>query len=278
MKTISKTKELAAVCDQLATETFVTVDTEFVRESTYYPQLCLIQMAGTDVEALIDPLAEDLDLAPFFALMANQDVLKVFHAARQDIEIVYHLGQIIPAPLFDTQIAAMVCGFGDSVSYQNLARELAGAQIDKSSQFTDWSARPLSKKQLTYALSDVTHLRDVYVSLAAKLEENGRTHWLAEEMNILADAKTYVTHPEDAWKRLKLRVKSKKALGIMIALAAWREREAMRRNQPRQRVLKDDAIFDIAANAPTDAKALGKLRSVSENLARSDRAKGILHA
>ncbi len=278
MDVIDTTKALEKVCAELAGEPFITVDTEFMRESTYWPDLCLIQMAGAEHEVIVDPCADGIKLAPFYALMADQGVLKVFHAARQDIEIIHHLSGTIPAPLFDTQIAAMVCGFGDSVSYSNLAKQLAGADIDKSSQYTDWSARPLSKKQLKYALSDVTHLRTVYGELKAHLEETGRTHWLNEEMEILKDPATYVTEPEDAWKRLKLRVKSQRALAILIALAAWREREAVARNQPRQRILKDDAIYDIAGQAPKDRKELGRLRSVSEALAKSARADGILKA
>jgi len=226
MQLIRSTAELAELCRALAQDEFVAVDTEFMRETTYWPDLCLIQLAGAEHNGLIDPLAEGLDLSPFFDLMNNPEVLKVFHAARQDIEIMVHRSGVVPHPVFDTQIAAMVCGFGDQVGYEAIVRKLAKAQIDKSSRFTDWSRRPLSDKQLAYALSDVTHLRVVYAKLRVELEKSGREPWLREEMEILASPATYRTEPEDAWKRIKVRLRSKKQLGVLVQLAAWREREA----------------------------------------------------
>jgi ribonuclease D len=217
-----------------------------MRESTFWAQLCLIQMAGPGEAAIIDPFAAELDLSPFYRLMADEKVLKVFHAARQDIEIFVHQAGAVPHPIFDTQIAAMVCGYGDQVSYDQLVYRITGDQIDKSSRFTDWSHRPLSEKQIAYAISDVTHLRDIYLSLSAQLAEQDRTTWLDEEMAVLVDIETYRTHPEDAWQRLKLRVKKPRQLAVMQALAAWREREAQSRDVPRGRVLKDDAIYEIA--------------------------------
>lgn len=278
MQLIATTSELERTCAALAREPFVTVDTEFVRETTFWPELCLIQLAGDGIEAIVDPLAPGIDLGPFFGLMADERVLKVFHAARQDIEIVHHLSGIIPHPLFDTQIAAMVCGFGESVSYQNLAKRLAGQDIDKSSQFTDWRARPLSDKQLVYALSDVTHLRTIYASLAADLEASGRADWLEQEMDVLTAPATYNVAPQDAWRRLKMRVKSRKSLAILVEVAAWREAQAQQLNVPRQRVLKDDAIYDIANQAPRDRQALAKLRTIHDGIARSDRAEAIVGA
>jgi ribonuclease D len=213
---IETTAELKAACEIFAKSDFVTVDTEFLRESTFWPQLCLIQIASPDHEALIDPLAKGLDLKPFFDLMADASVVKVFHAARQDLEIVHHLGGIIPHPLFDTQVAAMVCGFGDSVSYDQLVQKITGKQIDKSSRFTDWSHRPLSQKQLDYALADVTHLRDIYASLKAELEREGRAHWLEDEMAVLETPETYDLHPDDAWTRMKMRVRKSSELAVLI--------------------------------------------------------------
>src|SRR4051812_12560612 len=250
MDIITTTEALRAFCAELAKDEFATVDTEFMREQTYWPELCLIQMAGADRQAIIDPMAGELDLEPFFALMANISVLKVFHAARQDIEIIFNKSGIIPTPIFDTQIAAMVCGFGDQVSYEQIVRRLARAQIDKSSRFTDWSRRPLSEKQLAYALSDVTHLRTVYEKLKMELERTGREPLLKEEMAILTSVSTYNTEPEDAWKRIKVRLRSKKQAGVLMAVAAWREREAQETNVPRARILKDDAIAEIAIQMP----------------------------
>ncbi|WP_186417442.1 ribonuclease D [Bosea sp. CS1GBMeth4] len=269
MDLITTTEELAATCSRLAAHPFVTVDTEFLRETTYYPKLCLIQIASPDEAVMVDPLAEGLDIAPFMALMGDQNVVKVFHAARQDLEIVWMLGRILPTPLFDTQVAAMVCGFGDSVGYEQLVNDLAKARIDKSSRFTDWSRRPLSEAQLVYAESDVTHLRDIYLALKADLERSGRASWVAEEMAVLNSPATYEVKPENAWQRLKGRLRKPKELAVLMELAAWREREAQQRDVPRQRVLKDDALMDIVQRAPRSAEALGELRSVPNGFERS---------
>ncbi|PZU92484.1 MAG: ribonuclease D [Chelatococcus sp.] len=269
MHLISTTAELAEACARLAKHPFVTVDTEFLRETTYYPRLCLIQLASPDEAVLVDPLAPDLDLAPFFGLMVDEAVVKVFHAARQDLEIVWMLGRVLPVPLFDTQVAAMVCGYGDSVGYEQLVNDLAKARVDKSSRFTDWSRRPLSEAQLVYAESDVTHLRDIYLALTADLDASGREAWVAEEMAVLTSPATYEVKPENAWQRLKGRVRKPKELGVLIELAAWREREAQSRDVPRQRVLKDDALMDIVQRAPRSVEALAELRSVPNGFERS---------
>jgi ribonuclease D len=278
MHLITTTEELKAVCDRLAAADFVAVDTEFMREQTFWPKLCLIQMAGPQDEVIVDPLAPSLDLEPFWALMANPDVVKVFHAARQDIEIVYGYAKRMPVPVFDTQVAAMVCGFGESVSYVSLVKKVTGKDLDKSSRFTDWSRRPLSEKQLVYALGDVTYLRDVYRHLRDDLQRTSRAHWLDEEMAGLTDVATYETKPEDAWKRLKLRVKNRKALAVLMELAAWRERLAQGQNVPRGRILRDEALYDIASQAPTSAEQLSQLRTLSEGFARSARAREIIDA
>jgi len=280
MDLISTTDALRQACERLAAHPFVTVDTEFLRETTYYPRLCLIQMAGPDPAdaVLIDPLAPDMDLAPFMALMGDRNVVKVFHSARQDLEIVWNLGQIVPEPLFDTQVAAMVCGYGDSVSYEQLANDLAKARIDKSSRFTDWSRRPLTDAQLTYALSDVTHLVKVYEALAAQLEKNGRLAWLDEEMAILSSPETYQADPENAWKRLAGRLRKSKEVAVLMEVAAWREREAQSRDVPRGRILKDDALIDLAVSAPRSVEALGRLRTIPNGFERSRTGADILEA
>lgn len=278
MHVITTTEELRSLCNRLAAADFVAVDTEFMREQTYWPKLCLIQMAGPEDEAIVDPLAQGIDLEPFWALMADPAVVKVFHAARQDVEIVYGCAKRMPTPIFDTQVAAMVCGFGESVSYVSLVKKVTGKDLDKSSRFTDWSRRPLSQKQLVYALGDVTHLRHVYRHLKDDLDRNDRTHWLQEEMSTLTDVATYDTKPEDAWKRLKLRVKNRKALAVLMELAAWRERMAQAQNVPRGRVLRDEALYDIASQAPTDAEQLAQLRTLSEGFSRSSRAREIVEA
>lgn len=275
---IETTADLAAACKELAKSEFITIDTEFLRETTFWPELCLIQMASPTTEVLVDPLAKGIDLAPFFELMANPNVLKVFHAARQDIEIIFHRGGLIPHPIFDTQVAAMVCGFGDSVSYDQLVGRTKGVQIDKSSRFTDWSRRPLSEKQLDYALADVTHLRDAYLYLKAELEREGRSSWLSEEMDILEARETYDLHPDDAWQRLKMRLRKPQELAILKYVAAWREREARSRNVPRSRVLKDDAIYEIAQQQPKDAEALSRLRTIPKGWERSAAGTAVLEA
>ncbi|ETA72548.1 MULTISPECIES: ribonuclease D [Mesorhizobium] len=278
MHVITTQKELETVLAAFEKSDFVTVDTEFIRETTFWPILCLIQMAAPGVTALIDPLSPDINLAPFFRLMANEAVVKVFHAARQDIEIIVHLGDLVPHPVFDTQVAAMVCGFGDSVSYDQLVQRITGARLDKSSRFTDWRHRPLSDKQLDYALADVTHLIEVYQHLSAELARENRAHWLNEEMDVLTSRETYDPHPEDAWKRLKMRLRKPQELAIVQAVAAWREREARERDVPRGRVLKDDAIYEVAQQAPRDTAALAKLRTTPKGWERSSTATALLGA
>jgi ribonuclease D len=280
MDLITTTDALAAACTRLAAHPFVTVDTEFLRETTYYPKLCLIQMAGPDsADAyLIDPLAEGISLEPFLALMADPDVVKVFHSARQDLEIIWNLGQLVPTPLFDTQIAAMVCGYGDSVSYEQLVNDLAKARVDKSSRFTDWSRRPLTDAQLTYALSDVTYLVSVYEALMAQLQTNGRLAWLSEEMGVLTSPETYQADPENAWRRLSGRLRKTKEVAVLMEVAAWREREAQTRDVPRGRILKDDALIDVAVSAPRSTEALGRLRSIPNGFERSRTGADILEA
>jgi len=278
MKIILDTEELASACEIFARHDFVTVDTEFLRETTFWPQLCLIQLACPELDAIVDPLAPGLDLAPFFKLMADTSVTKVFHAARQDIEIIFNRGGLIPHPIFDTQVAAMVCGFGDSVSYDTLVQKICGEQLDKSSRFTDWSHRPLTTRQLEYAIADVTHLRDVYLHLKGELEREDRTNWLAEEMAVLEARETYDLHPDDAWQRLRMRVRKPIELAILQKLAAWREREARARDVPRGRVLKDDAIFEIAQQQPKDTEALGRLRTIPKGYERSQHGAAILGA
>lgn len=273
---IETTAALADACKELAKSEFVTIDTEFLRETTFWPQLCLVQMASPTLEVLVDPMAKGIDLTPLFELMADANVVKVFHAARQDIEIIHHLGGLIPHPIFDTQVAAMVCGFGDSISYDQLVQKTKNVQIDKSSRFTDWSHRPLSEKQLDYALADVTHLRDVYLALKAQLEREGRSSWLKEEMDILEARETYDMHPDDAWLRLKSRLRKPTELAILKFVAAWREREARSRNVPRSRVLKDDAIFEIAQQQPKDAEALSRLRTIPKGWERSTSGTAII--
>jgi len=278
MPLITSTDVLAAACKRLAAHPFVTVDTEFLRETTYYPKLCLIQLASSDEVALVDPLAPNLSLDPFLELMADTGVVKVFHAARQDIEIIWTRGSLIPAPLFDTQVAAMVCGFGEQVSYEALASSLANARIDKSSRFTDWSRRPLSEAQLTYAAADVTHLRTIYTALSTKLDKTGRRDWLSEEMAILSDPKTYEVLPENAWERLKTRVRKPQELAVLIELAAWREREAQSRDVPRGRIIKDDALGEIATAIPGSVEELGRLRTMPKGFERSRTGSDILAA
>ncbi len=268
MTPIIATAELEAFCRRLADAPFVAVDTEFMRETTYWPKLCLIQAAAPGAEAVIDPLAEGLDLTPFLALMANPKVEKVFHAARQDIEIFNNLG-VLPSPLFDTQIAAMAAGFGEQVAYDALVRQMLKVDLDKSSRFTDWSRRPLSEAQLTYALADVTHLADLYPRLRERLEKEGRLGWVTAEMSALVDPALYDVDPDNAWKRLKPRRHTGKYLSVFRAVAAWRERTAQTRDQPRGRILKDDAIDEVATQAPIDVDGLNRLRSVPKGFGGS---------
>jgi ribonuclease D len=275
---ITTTNELAAACERIAKHPFVTVDTEFLRETTYYPLLCVAQMASPDEAVVVDALAPGIDLKPFFDLMANEQILKVFHAARQDIEICWHRAEQIPHPLFDSQVAAMVLGYGDSISYDQLVQRITGDTLDKSNRFTDWSRRPLAPAQLSYAISDVTHLRDVYLNLVADLGRRGRTDWMDDEMEILTSPDTYRAEPERAWMRLKTRVRKPKELAVLIEVAAWREREAQTRDVPRSRVLKDETVGDIAVQAPTTAEKLAGLRSLPKGFERSKWGEGILSA
>ena len=282
MELITTTEELTALVGAYSKAPFVTIDTEFMRERTYWPQLCLIQIAcpgdGDQSAAIVDPLAEGIDITPLFRLLSDPKVVKVFHAARQDVEIFYNLAKVVPAPMFDTQVAAMVCGYGEQVGYETLVRKIAKAELDKSSRFTDWSRRPLSQKQLDYALGDVTHLRDIYATLSRKLEETGRGHWVAEEMAILTDPGTYFTEPAEAWRRIKARSHSPKFLAVVRTLAAWREATAQSRDVPRSRLIKDDALLEIANARPKTPEDLGKLRLVQREARRPEVAAEILSA
>lgn len=282
MKTITTTSALAAFCQRAGAAPFVTVDTEFLRERTYYAQLCLIQLAIPGNEpgdaVLVDTLSGSVDLQPLYDLFRTPDVVKVFHAARQDLEIFFIDGGVMPAPLFDTQIAAMVCGFGEQVGYETLVRKICNQNLDKSSRFTDWSRRPLSDKQLAYALADVTHLRDIYVSLSTELEATGREAWVREEHDALADPTNYVTTPAEAWKRIKTRSNSPRFLSVVRELAALREREAQTRNVPRSRIFKDDVILELAATRPTNPEELGRSRLLQREARRGDLADAILTA
>jgi ribonuclease D len=277
MDLVTKTKKLAKACEAMARHDFVAVDTEFMRDVTFWPRLCLIQLGSPGGEVvLVDALSPELDLKPFFELMANEKVVKVFHAARQDVEIVHHLGGLIPHPLFDTQVAAAVCGHGESVGYEALVREIAGASIDKSHRFTDWSRRPLSDAQLTYAAADVIHLVPIYQKLQEEVDRVGRREWIREEMNILTSPETYSTDPTQAWKRLKLKVRKPREFAVLKAVAEWREKEAQTRDVPRGRVLKDDALYEIALHPPDNEGALARLRAVPKGYERSSGGKTIL--
>jgi len=278
MHPITTTSELAAACRRMAAHPFITVDTEFLRETTYYPLLCVAQIASAEEAVVIDALAEDIDLAPFFELMADEKVMKVFHAARQDIEIVWHRAKLIPHPIFDTQVAAMVLGYGDSISYDQLVQRITGDTLDKSYRFTDWTRRPLSEAQLSYAISDVTHLRQVYLALVDDLGRRGRVDWVQEEMQVLTSADTYRMDPENAWRRLRTRVRKPREFGVLIEVAAWREREAQARDVPRSRVLKDEVIADIAVQVPNTLEKLKHLRSLPKGFERSRSAEGIVAA
>jgi len=273
---ITTTDALAAACAKLRGESFVTVDTEFMRERTYWPELCVVQLASDSEVFVVDTLAEGLDLAPLGALLADTAVMKVFHAARQDIEIFVQLFGDTPRPLFDTQIAAMVAGFGDQVGYEALIAGLTGGVIDKAHRFSDWSARPLTPAQVTYAAGDVTHLRRAYAKLRDRLDKEGRLEWVAEEMGTLADPDTYRANPETMWERLRPRTNNRRMLGILRAIAAWREREAQKSNIPRGRMLKDEMLLEIAATAPTDADSLGRARGVTRGFAEGKMGTALL--
>ena len=281
-QTITTTDALAAFCTRAKDGPYVTVDTEFLRERTYFAQLCLVQMAlpGTDEAdaVLIDPLANGLSLDPLYELFRAEGVVKVFHAARQDLEIFHVEGDVVPAPLFDTQVAAMVCGFGEQVGYETLVRRIANAPLDKSSRFTDWSRRPLSDAQKTYALADVTHLRQIYEHLQERLEKSGRSHWMEEELGTLTDASSYIVDPEQAWQRLKLRNASPKVLAIARELAAFRERMAQERNIPRNRILKDDALMELVSTKPKSLEDLSKSRLLLREARKGAIAEGLVEA
>ena len=273
---IQTTEELNLLCQRLADHQFVTVDTEFIREKTYWPQLCLIQIASVDEAVCIDPLAKGIDLKPLFELMQNKNVVKVFHAARQDIEIFYHLNAKTPFPVFDTQLAAMVCGFGESVSYQNLVQKLLGIELDKSMRFTDWSRRPLTDKQIRYALADVTHLRDIYKKMTELLEQTGRTHWVDDDMATLINPQIYENDPSLAWKRLKLNCSKPFYLALCQALAAYRENEAKRLNRPRKHIIRDEILLEIAANVPDSVEEMAKMRGLPQGFAHGRIGRDIL--
>ena len=273
---IQTTEELNLLCQRLADHQFVTVDTEFIREKTYWPQLCLIQIASVDEAVCIDPLAKGIDLQPLFELMQNKNVVKVFHAARQDIEIFYHLNAKTPFPVFDTQLAAMVCGFGESVSYQNLVQKLLGIELDKSMRFTDWSRRPLTDKQILYALADVTHLRDVYKKITELLEQTGRIHWVDDDMATLINPQIYENDPSLAWKRLKLNCSKPFYLALCQALAAYRENEAKRLNRPRKHIIRDEILLEIAANVPDSVEEMAKMRGLPQGFAHGRIGRDIL--
>jgi ribonuclease D len=278
MTLIAENAALAEFCQRQRQAEFVAIDTEFMRDKTYWPQLCLVQIAGPQEAAAIDSLAPGIDLAPLHELMSDTKVTKVFHAARQDVEIFFHLTGRIPAPLVDTQVAAMVCGFGDSVSYESLAARLAGARIDKSSRFTDWAQRPLTDRQLQYALSDVTHLRPAYEHLARRLAKTGRSDWVAEEMAVLTSPSTYRLEPSAAWRRIKFRNDKPRALAILREVAAWREEEAQRRDLPRGRILKDEMLCEIAAHSPRSVDELARCRGFSRSVAENKQGQAILGA
>lgn len=278
MKLITTTDELAAFCKPLAETEFIAVDTEFMRERTYWPKLCLAQVAGPEDAAAIDTLADGIDLAPLDELMLNPKVLKVFHAARQDLEIFYLRLQKVPGPLFDTQVAAMVCGHGEAASYESLATKLAKAKIDKSSRFTDWSRRPLSERQITYALSDVTHLRVVYEKLKRQLDKTGRFSWIAEEMAVLSDPAIYRADPEQSWRRLKPRGASPRMMAVLKEIAAWRERTAQRIDIPRQRLVRDEQLLEIASHAPKSIEELAATRGLGRGFAEGWQGRELMEA
>lgn len=278
MKVITTTSDLSEFCDAARGKDFLCVDTEFMRESTFYSQLCLIQAATVDSEVIIDPLADGIDLAPFLELLMDAKITKVMHAARQDMEIFYMLCQAVPTPVFDTQIAAMALGFGDSVGYMALVKGRLDVNLDKGARFTDWSCRPLSDKQLHYAIGDVTYLRDLYPGVVEELEERGRLKWVLEEMAPQMEESLYTFEPETAWERLKVRNYKKPYLAALKAAAAWREREAIARDVPRRRIMKDDSLYDLALNKPTDLKALERLRSIPRGFEKSSKAKELVDA
>ncbi|HAA93463.1 MAG: ribonuclease D [Rhodospirillaceae bacterium] len=278
MVPITDSETLAAFCTRQKGTPFLTVDTEFMRERTYYPILCLIQIGGADEAVIIDPLADGIDLTPLYDLMRDNSILKVFHAARQDMEIFFYKMDELPGPIFDTQLAAMVCGFGDQIGYEPLVARITGARMNKQSRFSDWSRRPLSPQQLDYALGDVTHLRTVYEALAEQLDESGRTRWLDEEMAILTATETYDANPSTIWQRIKSRSTEPRFLAVLQAVAAWREREAQRRDIPRNRIARDDTLLDLAARAPKNLDELGRTRGLSNGFSKGKGGEILLKA
>ena len=278
MRIIETTADLRALAGELESAPYIAIDTEFMRDTTYWPKLCLVQMAAPGVAAIVDPLAEGIDLQPFYDLLKKPDVVKVLHAGRQDIEIFWHQGHVIPDPLFDSQIVAMVCGFGEAASYETLARKVAHAEVDKSARFTDWARRPLTKRQLEYALADVTHLCVIYETLSAQLAKTNRESWVAEEISALKSEELYALDPVHAWKRLKPRTNNKRFLAALAAVAAWREREAQARDVPRGRVLKDEVLLEIASQPPDGPEALERIRSVPKGFAASRMGRSLLEA
>lgn len=277
---LATTEALADYCREIAGAPWVTVDTEFMRDKTYWPKLCLIQISAPEegTEVAIDPMADGMDMSPLFDIMRDERVLKIFHAARQDLEIFYNLTGSVPAPLFDSQVAAMVCGYGDQVGYEALVKKICKQELDKSSRFTDWAHRPLTKRQLDYAVSDVTHLRDIYRHLSGMLEETGRSHWLEEEMGILSSDETYRADPKNAWKRVKIRGGKPRFLQAVREVAAWRETEAQARDLPRNRIIKDDSLLDVAGSAPKTLDELSRIRGLSKGFAEGKLGKGLLAA
>lgn len=275
---VETTADLRVLCEELAHAPYIALDTEFMRDQTYWPKLCLIQIAIPGNAAMIDPLAPDIDLSPFYALLRNSHTVKVFHAARQDVEIFCQQGGVVPTPLFDTQIAAMVCGFGDAASYETLARKIAKVEIDKSARYSDWSHRPLNKRQLEYAQADVTHLCTIYEAMMQMLAKSGRSAWVEEEIAALSDPALYRLDPKDSWKRLKPRTTNKRFLAMLASLAEWREREAQARDIPRGRVLKDEALTEIAAHPPENADGLDRVRALPKGFAASRLGKGLMEA
>jgi len=278
MSVITTNEALKALCDRLSKSDYVTVDTEFLRDKTYYSKLCLIQIADDNEYHAIDTLAGGLDLAPFYDLMTNENVVKVFHAAKQDIEIFVNQANVVPKPLFDSQIASMVCGFGDSIGYEKLVMALCNKTLDKSTRFTDWSRRPLTQRQIDYALGDVTHLRTIYKKLKEKLEQSGREHWLSEEIGDMLNIDTYTIQPKDAWKRIKIRNSNRRFNAIVHRIAEWREVEAQRRNMPRNRIMRDEVLLELSAVRPTHTKALTSIRGLGANFASSKSGKDIINA
>jgi len=276
MSVITTNDQLKALCGRLGKSEYITVDTEFLRDKTYYSKLCLIQVADDREYHAIDALAPGIDLDPFYDLLQNENILKVFHAARQDIEIFVNEKGVVPKPLFDSQVAAMVCGYGDSIGYEKLVMSLADATLDKSTRITDWSRRPLTQRQIDYALGDVTHLRVIYKKLNRQLEKSGRNHWLSQEMSDLTTPETYIVRPENAWRRLKIRNSNRRFNAIARKLAEWREKEAQRRNIPRNRVMRDEVLLEVSAVRPEHANALGSIRGLSPQFSQSRSGESIL--